>query len=212
MHRHRLIFALSAAALSLSGAGHARASFTLEGDAGALTLVADQVSRSEVVAAIVAKFGIETTGGGVEDGMVSGRFSGTLGHILKSILPRNGYALAYSNGRPVRVTFTGQSQNKGFDDPLAMGFAEQDLADRSGNLTPLPQPPESVIRGQAEQLAQQRILAPRDQNVEPTVPQASSGQAGTGQPDDMQREVAEATARALVQLKALTADLNRTGQ
>lgn len=211
MARNILFLALSAAALSLAAAGSARAAFTLEGDAGALTLVADQVSRSEVVAAIVEKFGLETVGGSVEDGTVSGRFSGNLGHILKSILPRNGYAIAYSNGRPVRVTFTGQSQNNGFYDPMGMDGVAQDPADRSGNMAAPPQPPAPMMRGAAEQAAQQRIMAPRGQNAPQPVPPPAAGQAGTGEPDDMQRQIAAATAQALVQLKALTADLNRNG-
>lgn len=212
MYRHPLLLALSAGALAVLAAGSARASFTLEGDAGALTLVADQVSRSEVVAAIVEKFGLETLGGSVEDGMVSGRFNGNLGHILKSILPRNGYAIAYSNGRPVRVTFTGQSGSAGFADPLRMGQPKVMVDTMSGMVAPGPAQVPQPMRGAAEQLAQQRMVIARGQNAEPPVPQPSAGQAGAGQPDDMQRQVAEATARALVQLKALTTDLNRAGQ
>ena len=122
MHLLAPIAALAAALLSVSMAGSARASFTLEGDAATLTLEADAVTRSEVVAAIVEKFGLEIFGESVEDGTVSGRFSGNLGHVLKSILPSNGYAIAYRDGRPVRVTFTGRSEGGNFSDPSGLGL------------------------------------------------------------------------------------------
>jgi len=84
------------------------AQFTIEGDAQALTLVAEGATRAEVVAALAERFGMEIVGGSVEDGALDGRYTGSLGQVLKSILPANGYALAYRDGKPSRVTFTGK--------------------------------------------------------------------------------------------------------
>jgi len=83
------------------------APFTIEGDARSLTLVAEGATRAEVVAALAERFDMEIVGGSIEDGVLDGRYAGSLGQVLKSILPANGYALAYREGKPSRVTFTG---------------------------------------------------------------------------------------------------------
>jgi len=81
--------------------------FTIDGSPEALTLVAEGAPRAEVVAALAERFDMEVVGGSVADGTVDGRYSGSLGQVLKLILPANGYALAYRDGKPTRVTFTG---------------------------------------------------------------------------------------------------------
>lgn len=81
--------------------------FTIDGSPEALTLVAEAAPRAEVVAALAERFDMEVVGGSVASGTVDGRYSGSLGQVLKLILPANGYALAYRDGKPSRVTFTG---------------------------------------------------------------------------------------------------------
>lgn len=81
--------------------------FTIDGSPEALTLVAQGAPRAEVVAALAERFDMEVVGGSVANGIVDGRYSGSLGQVLKLILPANGYALAYRDGKPARVTFTG---------------------------------------------------------------------------------------------------------
>lgn len=186
-------------------ASPAVASVTLEGDAGALTVVAEQASRRDVVAALAEKFSLKTVGMTVEDSLVSGRFTGTLGQVLKSILPRNGYAIAYSNGRPVRVTFSANG--------AATPYQQQATAAVAPN-APMPMnprvAPESQARGYAEMQAQAALSAgtngrsPPMRNPPPSPPPAEGG-------DDMQQQIAESTARALAQLKQLTNDLKKVG-
>lgn len=81
--------------------------FTIDGSPEALTLVAEGAPRAEVVAALAERFDMEVVGGSIANGIVDGRYSGSLGQVLKLILPANGYALAYRHGKPARVTFTG---------------------------------------------------------------------------------------------------------
>ena len=101
-------FAALAAILSALLAQPAWSSqFTIDGDPEALTLVAQVATRAEVVAALAERFGMEVVGGAIADGTLEGRYTGSLGQVLALILPANGYALAYRDGKPSRVTFTG---------------------------------------------------------------------------------------------------------
>ena len=81
--------------------------FTIDGSPEALTLVAEEAPRADIVAALAERFDMEVVGGAIASGTVDGRYSGSLGQVLKLILPANGYALAYRDGKPSRVTFTG---------------------------------------------------------------------------------------------------------
>ncbi|NRC57410.1 hypothetical protein [Neoaquamicrobium sediminum] len=68
---------------------------------------AQEASRSEIVNSIVERFGIERTGEEIQGGAVTGSFTGDLQQqVLVAIAPNNGYAIAYSEGRPSRITFT----------------------------------------------------------------------------------------------------------
>lgn len=194
-----------AAFLAGLAASPALASVTLEGDAGALTVVAEQASRRDVVAALAEKFSLQTVGMTVEDSTVSGRFTGTLGQVLKSILPRNGYAIAYSNGRPVRVTFSANGAATPYQEQMISAVPPQAPMPMNPGVAPAPQ-----ARGYAEMQAQAALSAggkagiPRPQAPPPSPPTATGG-------DDMQQQIAESTARALQQLKQLTNDLKKVG-
>lgn len=82
---------------------------TVEGDAAALTLVADQANRSAILAALADRLGLKTSGNTIRDEPVSGRFSGDLPHVLQAVLDDNGFVIAYAEGQPVRIVLTGQA-------------------------------------------------------------------------------------------------------
>ncbi|NRC56191.1 hypothetical protein HK436_22735 [Mesorhizobium sediminum] len=71
-----------------------------------MVVEAQEASRSEIVNSIVERFGIERTGEEIQGGAVTGSFTGDLQQVLVAIAPNNGYAIAYSEGRPSRITFT----------------------------------------------------------------------------------------------------------
>jgi hypothetical protein len=188
-------------------ASPALASVTLEGDASSLTVVADQASRREVVAALAEKFSLKTVGMTVEDSTVSGRFTGTLGQVLKSILPRNGYAIAYSNGRPVRVTFSANGAPTPYLEQTISAVPPQPPMQPNTGMAAAP-----PVGGYAEMQAQAALSAgPQAGAPQPQMqPPPPSPPSATGR-DDMQQQIAESTARALVQLKQLTNDLKKVG-
>lgn len=183
-------------------ASPALASVTLEGDVGALTVVAEEASRREIVAALAEKFSLKTVGMTVEDSKVSGRFTGTLGQVLKSVLPRNGYAIAYSNGRPVRVTFSANGAPTPSQEQMIYAVA--------------PEPPMPMSLGTSSatgysEMEAQAALSARPQAGEPQPQTPPPGFPPAAGRDDMQQQLVESTARALVQLKQLTVDLNEVG-
>lgn len=184
----------------------AQASVTLEGDAGALVVVAEQASRREVVAALAEKFALKTVGMTVEDSLVSGRFTGTLGQVLKSILPRNGYAIAYRDGLPVRVTFSANGSGTSFTDPAMSTFLPVDPAPPPMAAVPT-QPATSYMESQAQAAM---ASAPGAQTAPPPNAQPPGPPPAPGS-EEMQRQIAESTARALQQLKQLTNDLDKVG-
>ncbi len=97
-----------AAVLAVGVADVAQASdYTIEGDADSLTLVATQASRVTIVEALVERFALGIGGAAVGEGEVNGRYEGSLSHVLKAILPDRSYAIAYREGRPFRISFTG---------------------------------------------------------------------------------------------------------
>lgn len=108
MRLHPSYLIVPAFALAVAQSGQAFAGFSLEGDAKLLTVVADQALRSEVIAEIARRLSVQRKGAAVAEGPVSGKFTGDLSHVLNSILPHNGFVIAYSDGRPVAVTFTGR--------------------------------------------------------------------------------------------------------
>ena len=98
---------IGAGMLISASQGASAAGFTIEGDLDAMTLNADQTPSKDIVAEIAKRFslGIQNASGGTA--AISGRFNGDLNHILKAILPRHNYAIAYRDGRPSRITFIG---------------------------------------------------------------------------------------------------------
>jgi hypothetical protein len=94
---------LCAAALPVSAE-----TLTIEGDASGLTLVADGVARNTAVSEISKRLGMHMSGAPIGEEAVSGRFTGNLAAVLKKLLPDNGFVIAYENGRPVRIVFTGR--------------------------------------------------------------------------------------------------------
>jgi hypothetical protein len=94
---------------ALSATADARAEIAVEGDLQRLTVVATQADPSDVIVAIGSRFSIPFENLQMTGGMVTGRFSGTLSEVLRSVTGGNGFAIAYRNGLPVRVTFTAMS-------------------------------------------------------------------------------------------------------
>lgn len=196
------------ALLAASLAGHAQAStFTVEGDLGALTVVAQDTPRNQIVSEIATRFELQTVGFPVDTRPVSGRFSGNLGQVLRSILAGNGYAIAYEAGRPVRVTFPDNRDTAALQpyaaasvDPMSLppqpGMEEVAPPPAPVSAEPVePTPIEKVLRRAA---AEQLSIKDR---TEPPPPPQADGQ-------DMQKQIAEATEQAVIQLKALTDELN----
>jgi hypothetical protein len=93
------------AAMSSQAAADA---LVVDGNAALLTVVSDNVARSEVVAAISRRLDIPVSGTPVANGVLSGRFSGDLSHILKAVLSENGFVIAFNNGLPSRIVVTGK--------------------------------------------------------------------------------------------------------
>lgn len=108
MRLHPSYLIVPAFALAVAQSGQAFAGFSLEGDAKSLTVVADEAPRSDVIAGITRRLSVQSKGATVSEGLVSGKFTGDLSHVLNAILPDNGFVIAYSDGQPVAVTFTGR--------------------------------------------------------------------------------------------------------
>lgn len=199
MNHRKLAFALIVAGAATSAHTAFASSFAIEGDASSLTLVADDASRSAIVAAIVERFELLEEGGGVEEGVVNGRYSGTLGQVLKSILPDEGYAISYRDGRPARLTFAGRNGSGSVprEGAAAAVTAPSATAPRApAPVTQQDDAPEARIANMLERRTFEQALG-----TKPTPPPAAdSGKS-------MQQEIAEATARAVRELEALTRGL-----
>lgn len=201
MMKHGVLAAiLSAGCMSAPPA--AASSFTIEGDVSSMTLVAEDATRDDIVAAMVERFALLREGGEVEEGLVNGRFSGTLGQILKSILPEKGYAISYRDGRPVRLTFADRSVGgpAGAANTIDGATATVDAA--ASSPTRRQATPEASIGGMLERRTYEQVLA-----TKPSEPPAPASSAKT-----MQQEIAEATARAVRELHALTRGLRGSNE
>ncbi len=55
---------------------------------------------------------MQMSGSPISDDVISGRFAGNLADVLKKLLPDHGFVIAYVNGRPSRVVFTGKGSGK----------------------------------------------------------------------------------------------------
>jgi len=84
---------------------------SVEGDAAALIVVADQANRTAILTALAERFDLKTSGKAIRDEPVSGRFSGDLSHVLQAVLDDNGFVIAYAEGRPVRIVLTGHASS-----------------------------------------------------------------------------------------------------
>lgn len=165
--------------------------FTIEGEADGLTLEAQGSTRSEVVKALAERFGFEIIGGQVLDGPVDGSFRGSLGQVLKSILPANGYALAFKNGKPSRITFTG------------VGGTEVATSTAVPTLPP-PQMPAQVAAGlkQAETGQPTQPVGASDlQNEAPALMATDSLQPDRGDAESDMKNIKEMTDRVVARLE-----------
>jgi hypothetical protein len=204
MNYRKLALALTVASAATSAHPAFASSFAIEGDASSLTLVAEDASRSAIVAAIVERFELQEEGGGVEEGVINGRYSGTLGQVLKSILPDEGYAISYRDGRPARLTFAGRNGSGSTPRPEVAAGVPAQPEPRAA--TPATQPddtPEARIANMLERRTFEQVLG-----TKPSAPPPPS--AGSGK--SMQQEIAEATARAVRELEALTRGLRGSNQ
>lgn len=189
-------FAALAAILSALLAQPAWSSqFTIDGDPEALTLVAQGATRAEVVAALAERFGMEVVGGAIADGTIEGRYTGSLGQVLALILPANGYALAYRDGKPSRVTFTG------------VGGTE--IATGTGIPAPppakavTPEPEQSTAKTEPKRLSlEARMQRDALAQVAPPAPQLTNGDAGADQ-KPVEQQVGQMTNEAVQQLQKL---------
>jgi hypothetical protein len=135
--------ALSVVLCAVAVSSAAAAGLKVDGDAKALTLVSEGAPRSEIVAAIAQHFNLEPMGSAVDDDIVSGRFSGSLGHVLNAVLAGHGYAIAYDGGRPIRLTLT----TKGAKGPPGQPWMNQQEPYMEMGAPPVPGPdPDAVPR------------------------------------------------------------------
>lgn len=191
-----------AAALALGTANPAFADFTIEGDMDALTVNAQDAPRSEIVAGIVERFSLEATGEAIQDGAVSGLFWGDLGQVLQAIAPDNGYAIAYVDGRPTRITFT--SGRAGPPAQHAAPAAARNDAPAAAAAAPSAQTA-ATAQEENDTPSVQRILRRQVQSATPSLPQASNAPQPQSEAD-----IAEMTRRAMADLEALTRELQQT--
>lgn len=205
MSRH-LLPSLAALALSLASVP-ALAGFSIDGDVSEMTVVADSASRHDLVAAIAKHLDIEVVGSDMADGSVSGRFTGSLRQVLRSVLESEGYAIAYESGRPVRVTVTGRGNGLSTYVPVDEAPEAVPAPSTGGGAAAAPARREQPA---VARMLERSALTQLNQGNKAPPPPPSLPAAGNGSEDRMQQEIAEATQRALIELKALTEDLQRS--
>lgn len=185
--------------------GAADETFTIDGDASALTLTANNAVRSVVVEAIAKRFNIEVVGKGLTDGAVNGKFTGDLGYVIKSVLPGDGYGIAYSKGQPIRITFSGAGSDEPLPEPPKYATAPDGsklISTESKAPVAEAKPDPRTQTSFMEAGVQQQLLANKGVNAPP--PQAFEG--------TMQEQIASAQKQALADLKRLTDSLKQAGQ
>ncbi len=192
----RILLFPFAVALMLGGAGAAFAGFTIDGEHDALVVEARDAVRSEIVSGIVERFGIETSGEPIQAGTVTGNFSGSLRQVLEAIAPGNGYAIAYADGRPSRITFT-------VDETASV----QDLENvGAGTAAPVAPPAVASTGGENDAPSVERILQREVRSG--TAPK----QAETGDPKpqaEPNADLAEMTRRATAELEELVKSIRK---
>lgn len=196
--KNTLLFPV-AAAMILAGIAGARADFTIAGEPDALVVEARDAQRSEVVAGIVERFGIEATGEPIQAGAVTGHFSGSLRQVLEAIAPGNGYAVAYADGRPARITFT---VNEAAAAPQA---APGDDAARAA--APVAAPTASLPAGEDGAPSVERILR---RDVRSGTAPAAPETAGNKPKAEPEADIGEMTRRARAELEELAKAIRQT--
>lgn len=198
--RRLLPFMLSGV-IATSGAVTSYAGFTIEGSPDELVVVAQEASRGEIVNSIVERFGIERTGEEIQGGTVTGNFSGSLRQVLVAIAPNNGYAIAYSDGRPSRITFTVNPASS----PLLGTSGEGLNSAQDGGRLIAPGPDGGEADGANEAPTMERIMERQLQSAV-GIPQSQPSQ----RPKSSEENAAEMTSRARQQLEALVRAIRQT--
>ena len=198
MRRLRTILSLAGALTILAAA--AQAEITVEGSVGAMSVTAENAERSAVVAAIVERFGLHTDGSVIGGDPVSGKFDGSLSAVLKSILSANGYAIAYKDGNPIRVSFPEHGSPieppQPATDDFSAAIAKQDVK-------PPPQ------KSDPASASMQRIISQQFSQR-----QAEAGVARPSEPDaskaDGSKQLLDMTRKAIEELKAMEKRIKAT--
>lgn len=165
----------------------------IEGDASAVKVMTENASTEEVVKQIAERFGIEIVGGVVAGGSLNGQYEGTLAQVLKSILPANGYVMAYRDDKPSRVTFTGANSSQVSSLPVA----------------PTPPPTAAPAANGTEKIETGPQTIEQRLRTQALGNQAPAPAAPTGQTDQAQ-QMKQMTAQALTELEALVRGIKTT--
>lgn len=195
--KRTLLFPFAATMILGSVAG-ALADFTIAGEPDDLVVEARDAARSEIVSGIVERFGIEATGAPIQAGAVTGHFAGNLRQVLEQIAPGNGYAVAYVDGRPARITFT-------VDEAAVAPQAGPGGAERGGQAAAAPVAVPTARKTESEAPSVERILQREIRSDAPPPPTA--GDEPRTQP---QADIAEMTRRATSELEELVKAIRQT--
>jgi hypothetical protein len=88
----------------------ARADVTVEGGADRMVIVAENVTRQDVVTQIARRLAFKVSGPVVEGAPVNGRFRGNLGDVLMAVLTANNFLIVYEGGRPASLILSEKGQ------------------------------------------------------------------------------------------------------
>lgn len=189
-----------AVTLILASAGGALADFTITGEPDDLVVRASDAERSEIVAGIVERFSITATGEPIQTGAVTGHFSGNLRQVLEAIAPGNGYAIAYADGRPSRITFT-------VNEAAIAPQATSDGAANGGQIVAAPPPAKPA--GENEAPSVERILERQIRSV--TAPSAPEIADSKPQPKaEPEADIGAMTRQAREELEILVREIRQS--
>lgn len=154
-------------ACGLMSVSAAHADVVVSGNAASLTVTAQQAERTAVIAAIVERLNLSVEGRSREAGTIDGSFTGTLSEVLNTVLQSEGYAVAYRDGRPSRISFA--SHGGGNDihtrDTLALPPSEAPVE------APVPSPEPTPVESESPVPS----LQPAPAAVVPEAPQQPTG-------------------------------------
>lgn len=199
MNMKRIFLFPVAATMLLGSAAGALADFAITGEPDALVVEARDAARSDIVAGIVARFGIEATGEPIQAGNVSGRFAGNLRQVLEAVAPGNGYAVAYADGRPARITFT-------VNEAAAAPQPAPAAAAKAGQAV-VASPPPARATGADEAPSVERILQRQARSV--TAPAAPETADSKPQPQP-EADIAAMTRQARQELEILVREIRQS--